>query len=290
MPEPTTTVTPTETGITPPAHEPTPQQTTRQEVYAKYYGSERQEEAPAPTPTETTAQVDPTPVEQEPAPAQTLPPTDVAELIRSLQTEIASLKTSLAPKPTPAPAPAPATEEVKEDWIELLRAGKQKEAEELFARQVAEKIGPQLAQQSVEETTRRLALEKAINDFNTDLRVQNPDLVPLEDLISVKAQLLLDNATKSGKIQNDADFIREYKAAVQTAAEEGRKIVRLYRGEGKTEALTTKTQVLSATPLTPNPVAPPKEQTEKAPSVETPQDYLAKRLQRSWERRGITSR
>lgn len=269
-----------------PASPATPQATDRAAVYAQYYGSQ-QVEPPA---TEPTVQSQPTAhvVQSEPEPqtpeAPALPP-EIIEVIQGLQQQVQSLQQQLTPPQPPAPA-SPAEED---DWIALLSQGKKAEGEAALARAIRKNLGmDDYQQQAVQAAVERVQVENEINTFVRDLRTANPELVPMEDLISIKAQSMLEAA--SPRIKSSSDFVKEYKSAVTKAAEDVRKLYQQIRSAGKEEAVTRNTQVLSSTPVPPNPVSSPREQaqTDTNAQPDTPFDYLAKRKQREYQLRGLS--
>lgn len=302
-----TTLTPTsttnETVATPtPAVEPsTPQQASREALYAKYYSQDQ----PAPTPTpvvdsgvvdgvaggeaSTTAQVEPTP----PSPTPT-PDVNAALLakIELLQQEIQGLKPQ-TPPPTPTSTPV-AEMDVDEKFLALMAEGKTKEAVALLRQSAAQEALKASTSQVTQEVEERLQVQSNIRTFVDNLRSENPDLLPLEDMISAKAQARIAFAQQqhvaSGKQWTYADLEREYKSAVNAEMEVAKKFVQQIRGAGKQEALTTKQVVLSSTPVAPNAVTSHRPDNPPAPTQpESPQDYLAKRMALNFSRRGVNA-
>jgi hypothetical protein len=293
------TITPqatTETVAQPsPQPELTPQAQSRQDLYNKYYSQTQPTESSEPVGVEVvdgavqdpTAQVEPTPT-----PTPVVEPTPVnptEELVRTLQAQVEALQAKLAPPPTQQP-PQPEVP-ISKRFLEKLREDPEAAVDDLYnsirmkvEEDLRTKLGPEVQQKAVAQ----VALEREIDGFVNTLRAENPDLIPMEELISVKAGQYLDAAKNSGNIKSDADFIREYKAACQKAVVDTKKIYQQVRGAGAAQAMQTRQQVVQAQPLPPNAtqVSQPNN-TPQAPSND-PMDYIAKRQMANMARRGIT--
>lgn len=284
MPEIETPQTTTETPV---EQTPTLQDQNRQALYEQYYGTAGgnqpvQDAAPV---TESTAHV-----EQPPAPTTSsaaLPP-EVVELIRNGSTQLAAVQAELAAlkAQVAAPAAAPAAEAVAAEpsWVALLREGKIKEAEDAFAAVVAQKNEAALIEQLTEkignQTRDRMRAESEIERFTTDLRAQNPDLVPFEKWIAVEAQDRMAAYRNQGLIKNTDDAVRYYKQSVTEAVSTARKAYQSIRGDGKTEGQTRNREVLSSRPIPPQQVDVSRQQITgdtQEPPTESTSEYLQKR-------------
>jgi hypothetical protein len=197
--------------------------------------------------------------------------------MQSMQAELAEVKAKLTPT-----APVVNTEHSPEPgWISLLKEGRIEEAQDALASLVAKKNQDVLLQQGVAQTRELMRAENEIDRFTTDLRSQNPELVPMEKTIAVDAQERMAAARNAGLIKTTDDAIRIYKESVTEAVKSARKLYLLIRGEGKQEAQVRQREVLSSRPMTPQatdtnrPQATGQEAQE--PPVETPAEYLEKR-------------
>lgn len=259
----------------------------RAEMYDKYYAS------PASTPPVTVA--DNAPAAEPVVPAAT--PAPVAPLgaaaIADYNTRIAKLEQDLAAANARTAAPsAPSTPSAPDPaFFDLIREGKLDEAEALMARRVSAKLTTELESRlsrERESAVAQSALERKVDEFLTSLKSQNQHLEPLEQLIAMRAQRRITDAQTAGRVKSASDYFQIYKESVLAEVEEANKLVQHYRGAGKTEALTTRTEVLNSTPLRPSTVehhgAPA---ASEMPTLETPSDYLASRQARMASFRGL---
>jgi len=130
-------------------------------------------------------------------------------------------------------------------------------------------------------------VENEVTNFINDLRGKNPDLLPLEELITAKASQKLQAAQDSGRVRSVTDYVNEYKIAVNDAAAEARKIVQSIRGAGKVEGQTRTREVLSTTTIPPNTVDANRS-APAAPALESPNDYITKRVEANYRMRGLS--
>lgn len=257
----------------------------RQELYERVYGTSSAETTLAP---ESVAHTDPPLDPVVTPPVATIHP-EVLQLMQSMQSELAELKSRV---PTPA-VPTSTPVDVEPAWIPLLREGKIKEAEDAMANSVMAKIKDQLQAQILEQSTTQtrevMRAEADIDRFTTELRSQNPELVPMEKLIAVDAQERMATAQKQGFIKTTDDAIRIYKSSVTDAVTSARKLYHTLRGDGKSEAQVRQREVLSSRPIPPQQVDTSRPQVinEQEPAVETPQDYLRKREEANNRRKGL---
>lgn len=281
---------PIETGTPEPVAEPQDAApSARAELYKKYYEGMPQQQAEPVVEDPVAPAAAP---ESQPAAPVAQPP-ELVELITSLRNEVGELKERLVATPAqPTPVvehPAPTDHADQSDWLTYLQQGKFDEGKRALQEEIERTVGARVRQQAVSETLETFRIQQDATAFINDLREKNPDVLPLEDLISVRVAQHLERAKAEGKLSSGQDFLNVYKTAVKTEVEEARKLVHQLRADGKTEALVTKREVLSATPLTPQAVnserMSPKPQ---APTPETADDYIAKRIKLGWERKGMT--
>lgn len=214
----------------PAAAEPTPQAAVRAAVYEKIYGG-KPAEAPALAQPESTPPV-------AAAPAQP----DYKAQFEQLQNELVAMRQAMTPAPPPAP-PAP-------DWFDLLKEGKRTEAEAAFANKLIADAGKGIVQQSVQEALEMVRVRGEVEHINNDLRVKNPDLVPLEKFIAMDAEVRFRQAQNT--IKSPDDYVRVYHESVTSAADEARKLVQQLRAAGKDEAMTIRQEIISSTGVAPN--------------------------------------
>lgn len=289
----TTLTTPADgtTVETPPVPQAPPtltQQTTdRSQIYEKYYGGNPPGPESTP-PTEPTAQVVP-PVDVTPPPSVATLPPEFAEAFSAMQQELVALRTAVRPVAPTEPLAPLATDP---SWVSLLREGKIEEAEAALVAAVAKKVGPDTVQQSVTQAREIARAEADIESFVKDIRTTNPDLVPLEKLITIEANETLERLRAEGKIKTTDDTVREYKKAVSASVENARKLYQTLRGSGKQEAMVRSREVLSTSPLAPSavdtqrtPQGPPQEL-----QPESPEAYFEKRRAVDSWRKGLASK
>lgn len=268
------------TSTSPPVEPQPPSPTKREEIYKQYYDQQPAvEQPPVAAPGEPLAQADA-------APQPVAEPTDAQRLAQVEQTltQVSEALTKIASgQPQPAQPTTPTEPQPQADWVEQLREGKRSDAEQTLANVVAKLIEPQLTQQA-SETSR---VETELRAFVDDLRTKNSEIMPLEDLIGLKARQRLETAQSEGKIKSTDEYVKEYKAAVLDAVEDAKKIVQSYRAAGKSEGATVRQEVVGSSTLAPTPVesnrqpAPPQQVQEESAA-----DYLAKREREALERRG----
>lgn len=287
--EVSTPVTPTPTPeVTPVVATPalSPREAIAQK-YEKIYGG-----SPTPTPSDPVvapALGDPpvpeTPVEEVTPPVTIDPPTP--DRLSSVEATLAKVTEALAGitqalQPKPIDPIAPVVSEDNEFWA-LARAGKLDEAKKSLMKEIADQLTGPITQEAQD----RFTIETEANRFINDLRGKNPDLMPLEELITARAAQKIEEASKAGKIKTSKDYLEIYKSSVTSAADDARKIVQSIRAAGKTEGQVRTREVLSSTPLTPTPI----EQNRQAPAVDVPEsttDYLKRREIANYKMRGIS--
>ena len=278
-PEPApVSATPNEPVVVSTAAEPTAQTVNREDVYKRYY----EQNNPSATETVVAAPVTETVVSTSTT-AAAEPPIDqrLSELEQRITLNVERLLKAASPVPV---ATTTSTEAAPTNWLDYIRQGKFDEGEKVLAQSVAKQIEASLTTRTLEA----VRVENELTSFLTDLRTKNQDLVDLEDLIGLNAKRTLDTAMTEGKVKTPEDYITQYKAAVTTAVDEARKIVQKFRAAGHTEALTTKTQVLSATTIPPNNVDANRAPTTPAgPEIETGESYLQKRIAAQMARKGF---
>ena len=284
----------------------TPQQSARDAVYAKYYEPQSQS---APNlaivesavvdgvdggQSQATAHVEPEP----PAPAPTPTPDPNALLLAKLeamQAEITALRNPAPPTPKIEQPAAPefvGDDAVANEFLKLMSEGKAPEAIKALKAAISREVEESSKVSVTREVEERLETQGRIKSFVDNIRTENPDIIPMEDWISARVQQHIAVAQQSqlasGKGWGLADVEREYKAAVSAEVENAKKFVQQIRGAGKQEGLTTQQRVVSSQPVPPNSITSNRpDTTPSAPQPESAQDYLAKRLQQNWAKRGI---
>lgn len=269
MPDnPVTTETPAEPK---PLETVAPNLESREAVYAKLYGD----------------QVKPEPAAAEPI-AAAPPADDFKAIAANLAAELAAIKASLAAKPTEVPAAVPA--EPTKDWFTLLQEGKRTEAEQALIDLVTNSSANKIKQQTLVEGAELARTERAIETFNNQVRAENPDLLDVEDLVSLKAKDYFEQ--NQSKIKTHKDYIDTYQSAVNSAVTDIRKILQRTRAVAKNEALTTKREVLATSTMTPNDIRSLSRETPAegptAPDI-SPDSYMEMRRQNADLRRNPTA-
>ena len=282
---------PVETGeVAQPVVE-SPNQQNRNAVYAKYYEQTGQpQQTPAPVAVQESVVEEPTPT---PTP-EPVPPTPdpMVELITGLKTELEALKerVTIASQPPVTPqVPAPSGGEAQsDDWLSYLQQGKFDEGKRALQEEMERTVGARIRQQAVSETLETFRIQQEATKYVEDLRRENPDVLPLEDLVSIRVAQRMEKAKSEGKLKSAQDFLDVYKASAKAEVESARNIVHQLRADGKNEALVTKRTVLSATPLTPSAVNSERSTPQSQPtSPETTEDYISKRMQITQRMKGM---
>jgi hypothetical protein len=266
-----------------------PNQQNRNAVYAKYYEQTGQTQAQAAQSPEPVVE---TPVQVPPPEPVVEPPNPMIELITGLKTEIESLKERMAvqaqPPVTPQ-VPAPSGGETPNDWLQYLQQGKFDEGKKALEEEMERTVGARIRQQAVSETLETFRIQQEATKYVEDLRRENPDVIPLEDLVSIRVAQRMEKAKSEGKLKSAQDFLDVYKASAKAEVESARNIVHQLRADGKNEALVTKRTVLSATPLTPSAVNSERGVPQSQPtSPETTEDYITKRMKLSQRMKGMS--
>jgi hypothetical protein len=265
----------------------------REAIAAKYeqrYGGAPVAPAPAAATTEVPAQGDPAtavvaePDAATPSAAPVAPEPSLAERLAATESQLAQVTQLLTRIAQPAPAPAAAAAPPK-TFVDLLRDGDIEGAENLIAQRAAAAAETTAVSKAVE----MIRLENELSAFVSDLRGKNPDLLPLEELITARAARNLEILQTSGKIQSVADYATAYKKSVNDAAEEARKIVQSIRAAGAQKAMVAKTEVLSTTTVAPTAVDPLRQQSVATPAPETANEYFEKRKAANYRMRGLAA-
>ena len=223
-----------------------------------------------------------------PPPVPAAPPPDpnaeLLQTVKALQAEIGSLKETRRAPQTPPPIEAPTTK-----WFDYLRAGEWEKAEEDLTSRVRAKVIAEAETGASAKAYEAMTVQLAVDRYLTDLRSTNPDIVPLEGYLQAPVQNRIEELKRSGKIQTNADFIREYKVVVEDEVSKLRKITGQYRADGTQEARTRQAEVSAATPLQPQSVSSLQE--GSSPSTPSPdvslENYFARRKGVEAIRRGM---
>lgn len=182
----------------------------------------------------------------------------------------------------------------KSDFFELIRSGKEKEAEQILINNLYDRVYKSLSEQVVSKVAQQVSGEQQaimlVNQHVEGLKSKNPDLAPLADLVKAKAETMIQDAQNKGKIKTLDDYVQASRDAYDRAVGDVRSLYNTIRGVGKTEALTSKQEIVSSQPVGSNPVKPHAEEdqnTAKRQSGESSQDYIARRQNRTLQLRGI---
>jgi hypothetical protein len=193
--------------------------------------------------------------------------------VTSILTRLAEPEPKLASADVAKPAPT---------FVDLLKAGDFDGVEELLAGKAAARAESNAVIKAVE----MVRVENEVTNFIADLRGKNPDLLPLEELITTKAAQKLEIAQNSGKITSVKEYVDAYKLAVNSATDDARKIVQSIRAAGKTEGQIRNKEVLSSTTIPPNTVEA-SHTAAASPGPETTSEYMAKRFASNYRMRGL---
>lgn len=193
---------------------------------------------------------------------------DLSIAIQALMAEVTSLKAQMTPKPVEAVA-------TEADWLQLLSEGKKSDGEKALAKA----LGPGIQQQAVQQALAIMQSERAINDFVSEIRTNNPDLNSMESYIALAADARIKAAQAAGKVNSPADYVNVYKEAVTAEITNARNITRTFQGIGKTQATTRIAELAASPTIKPNAVNLQRETpvTAQVDTPETTSDYLARR-------------
>lgn len=260
MPDPVTTETPVATSTqAPPAPEPTQQQASREQVYARLYGEQA------------------TPAAQPPAPQEP----DYKAMFTQLSQQVNELTQRLAAPPATSTSGAVPTEPAKPegDWWTLLQEGRRTEAEQALINRTAQGAGDKIIQEVLQRAASINRIEREVENFNNQVKSSNPDLLDVEDLISLKAEKLF--YAEQPNIKSEKDYLDVYKRVVNSAVDDIRQRLQRTRAAAKNEAMTTRREILSSTTMNPNDITRREESTggQQPQQAEMPstQDYLEMR-------------
>ena len=196
---------------------------------------------------------------------------DLAKVIEGLVAEVQALKAA-QPKPEPVKAPTEA------DWLALLAAGDKEGGENAMAARIKALIGADIQSNAVAQATERINAERQINDFVSEVRSKNADILVMEQPITYAAQAKIQAAAAAGRINSPSDYVAVYKQAVNEEIENARNLILSIRGQGKLEGQTRTSQVLASPTLQPNQVTQNREQAApQGEVIEDTQGYLARR-------------
>ncbi len=257
----------------------------RDNVYEKYARLYPETGTPGPN-----SQAPAQPVE--PAASQPTPPSidsQVVELVKALQNEVASLKTQItkpveAPKPVVEPTPT-----TPQTWVDHLRQGEFEKAEQDLVSRAKAATTEDAVQRAVAETLELIKIKTGVETYLGKLRADNPEIVPMERYLVAPVEQRIEAARKAGQIKSADDFLKIYQEAIDAEVSTIRNISQQYRAAGKNEAMTTQKTVLSASTLSPQAVSTTRDTGSAEPQVETTSDYLAKRLGQNRAMRGLAS-
>jgi hypothetical protein len=210
---------------------------------------------------------------------------DLASEIAVLKAQLTTLTEALKPVPQVTAPQTPAPPAPQPTFVDLLREGKFDEAEKLIidkaTAQIRSTMVPEVLESSVAQNRSIARAEAEIEKFVNQVRTENADLAPFEGYVVYQAEQAMARQRAEGKINSTEDLVKAYKENVLEALKNTRTIAQTFRGAGKQEAMTTRSEVLSTSTVPPNGVDTSRgqvQQTEDQPLKEpTVSDYLAAR-------------
>jgi len=209
------------------------------------------------------------------------------KIVEGLTAKLAELEARLtaAQKPVETPVVKP----TEADWLALLASGDKDAGEKAMAEKIKSLIGAELQANAVSQATERINAERQINDFVSEVRNKNADILVMEQAITLGAQARIQAAGQAGKIQTPSDYVTVYKEAVNAEIENARNLILSIRGQGKLEGATRVSEVIASSTLQPNQVTQSRENAQ-APQTEAfddTQTYLAKRAALKAQQQGM---
>lgn len=207
--------------------------------------------------------------------------TDVNQTLQALQAEIASLKATISNPRTPTSETTAAASKL--EWVKKIQEGDFDGAQQSMAQYVQQSIQPQLEAAKKEAYQSALSASQVnveVDRYLNQVRSSNPDILPFERYLQGPVQERIALAQQAGRVNNPSDFLREYKAAVDSEVTNLRTLGLQFRAAGKDEALTRTSDVLRSTAMTPQQVQSTQSaQTDPAvnPPGESTDDYFARR-------------
>jgi hypothetical protein len=259
----------------------------REAIYNKFYAQPVEEPVvvPAAEPVVVAEPVVAPVVEQPVVPAPQQPQVDVVAMGQALQAMYAELQELKAQRPVAPvqPVVAPPVED-ETAWIEQLKAGDFKGAtqtlKESIRKELTKSITPATVQQAIEQTRTTLSVENDIQSFINKIQTDNADLKPFEPLIAAAAEQRLQRSSTQQPPKTPQEYAERYKQIVSAVIAETRTNLQPFRAAGRQEAMVTRTEVLSSSPI----AAPvqsdrtPGQQPQQGPPP-TAESYLAERRQ-----------
>lgn len=232
-----------------------------------------------------------TPAEQKPTaqPAPAAPATPAAPAVPDYSGAIEALKAELATLRAAQPKPVEAAKPTEADWLALLAAGDKEGGEKAMADRIRALIGADIQANAVNQATERINAERQINDFVSEVRSKNADILVMEQAITLGAQARIASAAQAGKINTPSDYVAVYKDAVNAEIENARNLILSIRGQGKLEGATRVSEVIASSTLQPNAVTQSREnaQAPQAEAFDDTQTYLAKRAALKAQQQGM---
>lgn len=212
--------------------------------------------------------------------APPVPNDEVVNTLREMRAELAEMR---AQRPQPAQVaqtpPTPLSPENETLWVEKIRQGDFKGAQEVIIKAVEDRLTPQIIERVTSQATQATNVQLEIDRHVNKVRAENPDMIQFETYLSAPINAKVEAARAAGKIHNPEDFVREYKSALDSEVATFRNLTQQYRAAGKAEA-TTRVQDVRVTAFTPAPqqvgdhTSVP---TQPSASGESNQDYFARR-------------
>lgn len=212
-------------------------------------------------------------------------PPEVLSTLQSMQSELTALKQGQTPQPYP-------TTSSKQEWVDKIRSGDFDGALDSITRHTEAAMEPkleQVRQKAYQDALSAAQVNVEVDRYLQTIRSANPDIIPFERYLQGPVTERIQTAQAARRINTPADFLREYRAAVDAEVVNLRNLGLQFRAAGKDEALTRTSEVSRSTALTPQQV----QSTQDTPSSpgtvqgESTDDYFARRKQDENRRRGL---
>ena len=253
----------------------------REAIYTKFYAPEPvapAAEPVAPAPVEPIVEASPAP--QQPPQQPQVDTVAMAQALNAMYQELQALKAERQPVAAAAPV-APVVED-ETAWIEQLKAGDFKGAthtlKESIRKELTQSITPATVQQAIEQTRTTLSVESDIQNFINKVQTDNADLKAFEPLIAAAAEQRLQKSSTQQPPKTPQEYAERYKQIVSAVIAETRSNLQPFRAAGRQEAMVTRTEVLSSSPIA-APVQPERSPGQQPQQVAPPtvESYFAER-------------
>lgn len=181
----------------------------------------------------------------------------IVETLQALRSELAEVRNGIARPQVVAAMP----EAQQLEWVDKIQKGDFKGAQESMASfvkaQVLADMQPKLdltAQQAYQNGLNASQVSVEMDRHLQSVRAANPDLIAFEKYLTAPVTERIQLAQAAKRIQTPADFIREYKTALDAEVANLRNLGQQFRAAGKDEATTRINDVVRSTTLSPQQV------------------------------------